>query len=188
MSGARLRTARAARKGVCARASGPAPRGARSTRAPQRAREQEVLGARSRSAQLQPPLPPHPSPQPGPPASHVPHLHVARARECARTGGDGAEAWEGAGARGPCRSAARAGRPRPSEQTPEAPPPSPSGRRPGEQRDALGLKGRSRPRLRTWRLRWHRAGNNPPAHPQPRRNVFPQTKYPSGDPIKDRYR
>lgn len=68
MSGARPRTARAARKGVCARASGLAPRGARSARKPQRAREQEVLGARSRSAR----------PRAAPPSSPLPPARAPR--------------------------------------------------------------------------------------------------------------
>lgn len=175
-----------------ARAPRPTPLGARSARAPQRAREQEqVWGVRSGGARPRAAPPSAPLPPPRPPASRVPHLHVAGARECARAGGDGVGAWEGAGARGPYPSAARAraGRPRPSERTPAAPPPPPPrrARARGEQRDALGPKGRSSPCLRTRRSRRLRAVNNP-THPLQRRNVFPPTKYPAGDPINDRYR
>lgn len=112
MSGATPRTARAARKGVCARASGPAPRGARSARAPQRAREQ-VLGARSRSAR----------PRAAPPSSALPPARAPRlsctsfacrqsSRVCAR-GRRRGRSVGGGGGEGACRSAARAGRPRP---------------------------------------------------------------------------
>lgn len=170
-----------------ARAAGLTPQGARSARATQRAREQEQVwwvrsgGARPRAAPPSAPLPP-----PRPPASRVPHLHVAGARECARAGGDGVCAWEGAGARGPCPSEARARarRPRPSERTPAAPPPPRRARALGEQRDGLGPQGGSHSCLRARRSR---AVNNP-THPQQRRNVFPSTKYPAGDPIKDSYR
>lgn len=133
MSGARAADCEAAGKGVCARAPDWL-RGARGRRAQRRARTQlQVWGAlRWRAA---PGLPSLRSPPPAraPRLSGTSFACRLGSRVCAR-GGDGAGAWEGAGARGPCLSAARAG---PAPPFP-APPPLSRARARGEQRGRPG--------------------------------------------------
>ena len=171
MSGAGPRTARAARKGVCARAPRRAGSAGREVgaRASASARA-EAGGGRAPGARGPgPPLPPLPSPHPGPPPLGYlicmsPGLASVRAR------GRGAGAWERAGVRGPCPSAARArgtapplgadaGRPLPPLPLPVGPAPA------GNKGDPLGPKGRSHPHRQT-----------APAHPSP--SLAPNGKLP----------
>ncbi|KAB1274757.1 hypothetical protein Cadr_000012260 [Camelus dromedarius] len=172
MSGAGPRTARASRKGVWrARPGGPAPWGRAGGRASASAGAGAGGGRAPRARGPKPPLPLLPSPARAPRLSGT--SFACRLAASVRARGRGAGAWEGGGEGALPLGGARAGLPRPSEGTPGGPSllsllpllvpvgPAPA----GNKGDALGPRDRSlptgKPRLRTRRPRWSRAGNYP---------------------------
>lgn len=129
--------------GLRARAQEGRLRGARGRRARFSERKSRSRwGARSRSARPRASPPSAPLPPPGPPASRVPHLHVAWTRECARAGARGRRVGKGGGegalplggARARDCPAPRSG----CRSAPPSPPPPRRARARGEQRGPAG--------------------------------------------------